>query len=601
MFDLFKKRRFGRSALDAGLDPDEIFLDDRNMPGFDLQQMEGSIQQPIDRAPQYAIGAVFVILASLFLYKAADLQLFQGAALATRATKNIISEQVLFPERGVIKDRNGTVLAWNELDPGDQYAKRVYTSDDGFGHILGYTKYPRQDPNGRYILKEYVPEGGVEEVYNKQLTGVVGKRIVEEDAKNHEVWSGTTEPALPGKDLTLAIDGEAQKEFYRIVGERVNAGNWNGGAAGAIMDLHTGELLSAVSYPDYDPNAFASGSSTAIKKYAGDEKNLPMLNRLIGGLYTPGSIVKPLAALGALEEGVINRNTIIESTGRISIPNIYHPDKPTIFNDWRAQGKMTVHEGLAYSSDVFFYEIAGGFRGQPGLGIDRLKSWYQKFGYGTTTGVDMTGELSGFIPDPAWKAKRFPGDPWRIGDTYYTGIGQYSIQITPMQALVSAAALGNGGTVLVPHLTQGSSTIARKIDAKDKNFEDVQTGMRMVVTRGTANVLAKDGVRIAAKSGTAELGVSKKRVNSWIIGFFPYEKPKYAFVLMLGSGVKGDAKNAAFTFRKFVDWMAWKRPQWLGLKDAQELPSSTSTITTIEEGTGLIHESEPAPQQDVRD
>jgi penicillin-binding protein 2 len=585
MFRFFKKRRYKNHDLD----PDEIFLDDHNAPGFDLNRLEGSLEQPIDRGAQWAIAGVYVLAASLFLYKTFDFQIINGASYATRATKNTIEEQVIFPERGVVKDRNGVILAWNELDPDDEFARRIYTSDFGFGHILGYTKYPRRDTNGKYITKEYTPMGGVEEVYNKQLTGTLGKRIVEADAKNHEVWSGTQEPANPGEDLVLAIDAEAQKEFYKIIGARVRAGDWKGGAAGAIMDVETGEILSAVSYPDYDPNAFASGSSTQIAKYARDEKNLPMLNRLTGGLYTPGSIVKPIGALGALEEGVITRNTVIESLGRIIIPNPYFPDKPTIFNDWRAHGKMTVREAIAYSSDVFFYEIAGGYKNQKGIGIERLEDWYRKFGYATPTGVDLPNEIGGIIPNPEWKKKKFPGEPWRIGDTYYTGIGQFGIQITPMQALVSAAALANNGVVLRPHLIAGSSTsVIRTVEANPKNFEDIQEGMRMVVTRGTANVLAKDGVRIAAKSGTAELGVSKKRVNSWIIGYFPYEKPKYAFVLMLGSGVKGDPKNASVVFREFVDWMAWKRPQWLGLKEAEGLPSSTSTVTVLEPATGLI-------------
>lgn len=557
-----------RSLLKKDIAPDEIFLDDKNMPGFDVQQFEGRIEKPIPRVSIYILGLTFLFIILLFWWKVGQLQVHRGEYFAMQSEKNHFDEIYIFPERGTIYDRDKNPLAWNlpNESGNTDFAKRKYIDLPGFGHILGYLGYPLKDKNGRYYQKEYTAIGGIESKYHSTLAGSIGKHLIEVDAKGGIVWANTIIPPVSGQDITLSIDTEMQNKMYEIIGETSVRGDWKGGA-GAIMDIHTGELLALASYPEFSSNVMTERTDKELMAKYNADKRAPFMNRAVAGSFTPGSIVKPLLALAALQEKLITQNTIITSTGKLVIPNPYFPDKPSIFTDWKAHGSMTVKEGIAFSSNVFFYEIGGGFGSQKGLGIERLESWYRNFSYGSKTGIDLEGEAAGTLPNPKWKEKNFNGDPWRLGDTYFTSIGQYGVQTTLLQPLVSAAAIANNGTIVTPHLIKDTEFPTRELPIDKKYFEFVQDGMRASVTKGTANVLAMNGIRIAGKTGTAELGVSKKRVNSWVIGFFPYEDPKYAFAMVMEHGVKGDTKNASYTMRKFFDWLAIERPILLGLKE----------------------------------
>lgn len=564
-------RRFfrKRTLIKKDIEPDEIFLDDKNMPGFDVQQFEGRIEKPISRTSIYFLGFAFFIIILLFWWKVGQLQVHKGEFYANQSLRNRFDEVYIFPERGVISDRNGVPLAWNlpnEEASSTDFAKRKYIDQSGFGHILGYLGYPQKDKNGMYYQKEYTAIGGVESKYNDVLSGTIGKHLIEVDAKGDVVWSNTVVPPVSGKNITLSIDSEMQHKMHETIAERARQGDWKGGAA-AIIDINTGELLTLASYPEFDPNVMTE--RTDKEKISGyySDKRAPFMNRAIAGLFTPGSVVKPILALAALQEKLITPNTTIHSTGRLVVPNPYFPDKPGIFTDTAPAGPMTVREALRDSSNVFFYTMGGGFGSQKGLGIERLEKWYRTFGYGAKTGIDLDGEVEGTLPNPEWKARNFKGDMWRIGDTYFTSIGQYGVQVSLLQPLIEAAAVANEGTLLTPHLLASSTPKSIKLPIDKKHFASVQDGMRLVVTSGSSKVLNMKDVKIAAKSGTAELGVSKKRVNSWIIGFFPYDKPKYAFAMVMEHGVKGDTKNAGYTMRKFLDWLEEERPTMLGLKE----------------------------------
>jgi penicillin-binding protein 2 len=570
MRNIFSKKKLAQEDIA----PDEIFLDDRNMPGFDVQQFEGRIERPISRISIYSLGALFLVVVSLFWWKTASLQIARGEHYALQSMKNKIDEYYIFPERGVIRDRYGTPLAWNipnEEGEKADFAKRKYIEKSGFGHILGYLGYPLKDKNGLYYQKEYTAVSGVESQYHNTLSGTIGKHLVEVDARGQVVWSNTVIPPTPGKDMSLTIDADIQHALHEHIASVAKNGDWKGGA-GAIIDIHTGELFALTSFPEFDSNVMTERTDTELMQKYNSDKRAPFMNRAVSGQFTPGSIVKPLLALAGLQEKLITEHTTIVSNGKLVIPNPYYPDKPSIFTDWKAHGPMTVREGIAFSSNVFFYEIGGGFGSQKGLGIQKLEQWYRQFGYGAKTGIDLEGEAEGILPNPTWKEKIFNGDPWRVGDTYFTSIGQYGVQATLLQPLVAVAAIANNGVVVTPHLRHDGEYPTRKLPILEKHFIPVQEGMRAAVTKGTANVLAMNGVRIAAKTGTAELGVTKKRVNSWVIGFFPFEKPQYAFALVMEHGVKGDTKNASYTMRKFLDWLADERPVMLGLQEKRAEP-----------------------------
>ena len=325
--------------------------------------------------------------------------------------------------------------------------------------------------------------------------------------------------------------------------------------------------MTSTSYPEYDPLVLSFGKdSEKIQGYLKDKRKV-FLDRAISGLYAPGSIVKPFFALGALAEKIIDPYKEILSTGSIAIPNPYVKGAETVFKDWKAHGWTDMSEAIAVSSDVYFYAIGGGFESQKGLGITNLNKYARLFGIGEKTGVDLPDEKSGNIPSPEWKLKTFKNDPWRIGDTYHTAIGQYGFQVTPLEMARATAALANGGTLVTPHFINNDdreALVKQIVDEKilDSHYTSVREGMREAVTYGTAATMNVPFVDVAAKTGTAQVGISKNKVNSWVIGFFPYENPKYAFTVMMESGPAVGTVGAAPIMRQLLDWMAIYTPEY---------------------------------------
>lgn len=562
-----RKRRTSRTR-NTDIAPDEIFLDDRNIPDFDVQQFEGRIESPIRERTILALGAFFLLIGLVFLGRAGLLELRDGKFYAAKSEQNRLEHQLLFPERGIIYDRRGVALAWN-TPPSEElgFSLRSYTTTPGFAHILGFLHYPARDKQGVYYRKDYEASVGVEAYYHDMLKGKTGLRIIETDALGNLMSSNVIDPPIPGKDLHLSIDGGLQAKLFETIGKVARDQDYLGGAGG-VMNIETGEMLALVSYPEYDPNIMTSGDDPeAIAKWNSD-KRTPFLNRAVSGLYTPGSIVKPIFATGALNEGILTPDTRIESIGYITIPNPYFPDQESRFNDWKAHGWLDMRTAIAQSSNVYFYEVAGGYKGQKGLGIRNVEKYARLFGYGETTGLDLFGEAAGTIPNPEWKAKNFPKDPsWRIGDTYFTGIGQYGVQVTLLQALREAAIVASRGRVVTPHLAEGVATSSYQLSIPESYFTVVQEGMRKGAIEGTAKLLNIPGVKIAAKTGTAELGVAKARVNSWVIGFFPYDKPKYAFAIVMDRGVRGNTTNASYVAQQFFWWMVVNTPEYFKVSE----------------------------------
>ena len=352
--------------------------------------------------------------------------------------------------------------------------------------------------------------------------------------------------------------------MFVIIKNLSESNNFNGGA-GVLLDAHNGEIIASTSFPEYDSEILSLGKDKdKINTYINDKRKF-FLDRTISGLYTPGSIVKPFFGLGALTEGVIDPYKKILSTGSISIPNPYFKDQETVFKDWRVNGWTNMAEALAVSSDIYFYEIGGGFEKQKGLGIANLEKYARLFGFGDKTGVDLPGEIKGVIPSPEWKLENFNGDPWRIGNTYHTAIGQYGFQVTPMEMGRAVAAIANGGKLLTPHFVLGDRSMEEKKEILDiqQNYLDViHQGMRQAVTEGTATTLNVPYVKVAVKTGTAQLGVAKNKVNSWVIGFLPYENPKYAFAILMEAGPTTSSVSASTVMRQLLDWMSIYTPEY---------------------------------------
>lgn len=558
--------KFFRKRKKQDISFDEILLDASNLPSWNTARMEGRMELPIKKQSLYFVGGVFTLVALVFLWQLFKLQVIEGADLTARGENNRMERAVIIAERGVIHDRRGELLAWNERNEDDAYdfPVRAYIDRRGLGQIIGYVSYPRKDSSGFYYRTEYVGRDGVEGAYNDLLQGKNGDRLVEVNAHGDVISENAVEQPQAGAGLTLSVDAELSEFMYDIIASTTIQNGFRSGA-GAMIDVHTGEIVALASYPSYDPEIMADGvDAQKIKEYSQDPK-FPFLNKVVEGVYTPGSIVKPFVAYGALKEGNITADTVIVSHGALTIPNPYNPSQPAVYRDWRSSlGAMTVKDAIAYSSNVFMMTIGGGFGPIKGLGITKLESYFKMFGLASTTGITIGKEGVGVIPDPAWKEKTF-NDEWRIGDTYLTSIGQFGFLITPIQILRAYAALANGGTLVTPHIVEGEKGAEVPLNLDMQDLKTVQEGMRRTVIQegGTARALRRDDVAVAAKSGTAELGTAKAQVNSWIAGYFPYEKPRYAFVLMMEYGPRTNTVGASTVMGKVFDWMAAHRPEYL--------------------------------------
>ena len=560
------------------IDPNEVFLDSRNLPNFNVQQFEGRIEKPISKYTIIILGFFFAIIQLTYLWKVGSLQIVQGEALKKRAENNRLEHSVIFGDRGIIYDRNMVPLAWNIL-PGNaelwqnattsenggalnDFAMRKYIADPGFGHLLGYMSYPAKDKSGFYYSTEYTGKDGVEKIYNSELNGTTGIKMQEVDALANVRSESVVEEPIPGKNLILAIDSRVQKELYTVISDAAITSGFRAGSA-VIMDVTTGEILAITSYPEYSSQILTDG--TDKKTIAGYQTNskTPFLDRAVSGLYTPGSIVKPFMAVAALDAGIINPGKKILSTGSISIPNPYFPDQPSVFRDWKAHGWVDMRDAIAVSSDVYFYAVGGGYKDQKGLGIAKIDKYMRLFGFGSKTGIDVEGEATGVIPTPEWKKQNFAGADWVLGDTYHTSIGQYGFQVSPVQAAHAVASIASRGTLVTPHVVMQSTIQKKEIGDIPKSYFDIAgEGMRRSVLYGIAGALNVASVNIAAKTGTAELGAKKDMVNSWVTGFFPYERPRYAFALVMEHGPVKYTQGAPATMGLMVNWMAKNTPEY---------------------------------------
>ncbi|MSU73759.1 hypothetical protein EXS56_01310 [Candidatus Kaiserbacteria bacterium] len=564
--------RFFRRARPAyDIAPDEIFLDSSNLPGHDSVQFEGRVVRALSNRAILAVGLVFFLVSAVFAVRAFSLEVVDGSSYADISRNNTLDRTIVFATRGLILDRNGKELAWNEVESGtaassSPFAFRKYTTLPGFSHVLGFIQYPKADSKGNWWREEFVGKSGVELAFSDVLRGLNGSSMVETDARKSVQRENIVAPPEHGTDLTLSIDADVQTTLHRILSERARIQHYRGGAA-VVMDVHTGEIIALTSFPEYDNQAFNDGSTAAVRSALSNTKT-PMLDRAISGLYAPGSIMKLIFAAAALNERLISPEKKILSTGALTLPNPYDPAHPSIFRDWTAHGWVNMREAIAVSSDEYFYVVGGGYGDQKGLGITKLDEYARRFGLGSTTGFVLPGEVAGVIPTPAWKARVFPDDSvWRTGDTYHTSIGQYGFQITPIQAVRYVAAIANGGTLLTPHLTASSTPKGTSVGIPDEYLQIVREGMRLAVTSdrrdSTLNLYQIPGIQLSGKSGTAQLGVNNEWVNSWNIGFWPSENPHYAFAVVFEQAPSATAIGAGHGVREFFQWLVATHPEYL--------------------------------------
>jgi penicillin-binding protein 2 len=545
---------------DPEISPDEIFLDSSNLPNFNKNSLEGRLEKPLSARTYVGMGITIVVIFVILIVQATHLEILQGSTYATRSEENLLRPTVIFAQRGVISDRNGVPLVTNQVG-ADGTIQRVYTTPS-MSNVLGYVSYPKKDSSGQYYDTTITGLAGVEKSFNSQLAGQNGTLLVEKDAHDKTVSEGSTIPAQNGTDLTLSIDVRAQNAMYTAVQQLADRIPFKGGA-GIMMNAQTGEIIALVSYPTFDSNVLSSGGpSSVIAGYSTNPRQV-YLDRPIQGLYTPGSVVKPIEASGALTDGTIDPGKTIDDIGYITVPNPFDPSHPTKFVDWEPIGVEDLRKAIAFSSDVYFYMVGGGYDGQKGLGITRLAYWFQTFGFTSPTGIQLPGEAVGFVPTPAWKLKTY-GQQWSLGDTYHTAIGQYATQITPIEEARAVAAIANGGTLLTPTLLKGQPVQGESLDVSPAALEIVREGMREGVAGGGTSTGLNDMsfVQPAGKTGTAQTGTTNQYFNAWAVGFWPYNDPKYVYAVMMDQGPTGDVYGGIFAMHQFFESMHATAPEY---------------------------------------
>lgn len=424
--------------------------------------------------------------------------------------------------------------------------KRLYPNNLSASHIIGYVGSADENDITKDPVSKYtgiIGKTGLEKEYNSFLQGQIGYKIVAVNAFNQELEVLEEKKPQTQNDLILSIDMKLQK-----IADEEFAGK---SGSVIVMDVHTGEILVAGSYPEYNLNDFVGGIS--YKKWNALREDIynPLLNRFVNALYPPGSVVKMGVGLALLEYAGINENTKIDTPGYIELGG-------RKFRDWKASGhgKSDLLKALRESVDVYFYKLS------QNAGMTNIASVLKEIGFGEKTGVDLPNEFLGIVPDPEWKMKRY-GKMWYTGDTVVTSIGQGAFLVTPMQIARYTALLASG-KLPTPHFAKTFGKEDANIEVKDV-LSDFQKSKLSVLQRGMYEACSTpDGtaysrtrgskVKIACKTGTAqvvqiaqEIKVRIKesdmeyfhRSHGWITGFVPYKNPKYAITILIEHGQSG--------------------------------------------------------------
>jgi len=439
---------------------------------------------------------------------------------------------------------------------------RAYVAHPAFGHVVGYVGAVTEEnitEDTAALGWGEVGKTGIERAYDAVLRGNPGVKIVETNSQGAVLSEGIYRREDRGENLTLSISAELQKKIYEVLEKTAQERGFGGGSA-VLLDVRTGETLALVSYPGFDANVMSTGNPREeVSRILSDESH-PLFFRAIAGLYPPASTVKPFLAAAAIDEHVISPEKVIYTEGRIVVPNPFNPERPAIFKDWKNHGPVDMVHAIAVSSDAYFYTIGGGHNSIDGLGVDRMRDYFLRFGLGQTTGIDLLGEEEGLVPSKEWKARAYPDDPlWRVGDSYNMGIGQGWLLTTPLQMARATLALAREGELLRPHLVKSithndiSALAPLPVSISKSALDVARKGMRLAVTEGTAMGVADIRLPVAAKTGTAEVGKSAW-THSWFIGFLPWEDPRLVLVVNMERGPAGNLIGATSVAHEILQW-----------------------------------------------
>jgi penicillin-binding protein 2 len=468
--------------------------------------------------------------------------------------------------------------------PGVDFQPRLvrhYPHGEAVAHTVGYvgalsTRDLARLDGSNYAGTAHTGKTGVENAYEENLHGDVGYRHIVSNALGRQIAAEALELAdslpgdetpAPGDNVYLTLDLDLQQiAIAALAGRR---------GAAVALDPWSGEILALVSAPPFDPNLFAVGMSTEQYALLQNDVDQPLFNRAIRGAYPPGSTIKPMLALAALESGATNLIRRSMCRGYFSLPNTTHR-----YRDWKPEGhgEVDLHDAIEQSCDVYFYEIS------VDIGIDRMHDYLSQFGLGRPTGIDVGGEHEGLVPSTEWKRNNFSEQAdrrWFNGETVIASIGQGYMLATPLQLASAAGALATRGVRFQPHLvsaTEDPVSGERKevppqrlddvrID-NDEHWEAVLGAMHDVIqsVRGTAYATGANApYQMAGKSGTAQVfsvaqedeydeeEISERlRDHALFIAFAPLQDPRIAVAVVVENGSSG-SRVAAPIARAMMD------------------------------------------------
>ncbi len=421
---------------------------------------------------------------------------------------------------------------------------RSVVNKQSLAHVLGYMGYSESNDvnkSSNFISGSQIGISGIEKTYHDQLSGKVGTRIEEKDVSGKFVRVLSENNAESGKDLKLSIDLDLQNFLIPFFE----------GQKGALIALEpkTGFIKALISSPSYDPNIFNSSSSLAeIQSIFSDDEG-PLFNRATMGNYPPASTIKPILGLAALDEGIVDWNTIIQDDGEF-----YVEGDPRPYRGWKedGHGKVDLEKAIVESSDVYFYSTAYD------LTIKRLEPFLNKFGFGAKTNIDAE-ESNGLVPNEKWKLG-YIGEFWFKGDSINLGIGQGYMLSTPIQISQAIAVIANRGDIIKPRLVeeidQSPTELESlgKINLKDEtNWEKIEKSMIEVINapNGTANNIKDTRYVIAGKTGTAQIKSYEDqeyedirenpffRDHALFVGYAPIPDPELLILVIIENGESG--------------------------------------------------------------
>ncbi len=498
--------------------------------------------------------------------------------------------------RGKILTRDGEILAWDEEvliaramgNIDEKLVEQVLGTERKLRLILGEemviseSEAQKLEKSGLYISRKlirrysglashvvgYVDQSrqgvsGIEAMYNSYLNGIDGYELVSTDIRGKVLGRFVESAAIKGNDVVLTIDSKLQARVEQLL--------LNHGKPGAVIvqSVRTGEILAMASHPSFDPNVFAQGVSVRQWAELSGDPTSPLLNRAISAVYPPGSVIKPLYAIGYLEEGGISDESLychgyfeyIGTSGKVL----------GTYRDWYVPGHgvTDLKKAIRVSCNVYFYDLS------LKLGIEKLKQFATLFRIDDLTKVDLPGERKGLFPDPAWKFNRFK-EPWFPGDTILCGIGQSFILTTPIEILTFYNSIANGGTAYQPRLLksiigpngrkvlESEPNVLYKAQIGKSTHEFIVDAMREVVQSPNGETASDEGTAyrafrglkldVAGKTGTAETGKAGELAHSWFAGFAPAKSPEVLVVVLLENSGSGGEAAAPMARTIFEYW-----------------------------------------------